>query len=334
MKSFGLRRHVPRGEHADREQERGQHDQQQADAVDADLVARPERADPLVLLDELEAGVATCRTARAPRARVPKPPTRHRERPPPDRRVWRALGTSASTAAPASGSHSVQESSAHQRVLPTRSPTSTTVPASTPSAYVRTRPVCTLRTVPESRVMPRPTLFDDAVDPFRVDDERERHGDELADAGEQELVERVDVEAVPRRPPGQPGALAAPLPVERAEVHEPGHADAGKACRRSRSPRAPAATAPTPSPRGAGGSGSIRRVVAASSEPPRCAAASAPGTAGSGRRAGSARASHRPARARRARRAGTPSTGGDSCGCWCDSRRLFPKNVRKISRDM
>ena len=47
---------LPRAEQRERRQEAGEHDQQQADAVDADEVADAERRNPGVALDELEVG--------------------------------------------------------------------------------------------------------------------------------------------------------------------------------------------------------------------------------------------------------------------------------------
>ena len=47
---------LPRAEQRDRREEPGQHEQQQADAVDADGVADAERRNPGVALDELEVG--------------------------------------------------------------------------------------------------------------------------------------------------------------------------------------------------------------------------------------------------------------------------------------
>ena len=47
---------LPRAEQRERRQEAGQHEQQQADAVDADGVADAERRNPRVALDELEVG--------------------------------------------------------------------------------------------------------------------------------------------------------------------------------------------------------------------------------------------------------------------------------------
>ena len=47
---------LPRGQQRDRRQERRQHHQQQADAVDADVVGDAERRQPGMALDELEVG--------------------------------------------------------------------------------------------------------------------------------------------------------------------------------------------------------------------------------------------------------------------------------------
>ena len=47
---------LPRAEQRERRQEAGQHEQQQADAVDADEVVDAERRNPGVALDELEVG--------------------------------------------------------------------------------------------------------------------------------------------------------------------------------------------------------------------------------------------------------------------------------------
>jgi hypothetical protein len=48
---------VPRREQRERRQEPGEDDQEQADAVDADVVLDAERRDPVVALLELEPGV-------------------------------------------------------------------------------------------------------------------------------------------------------------------------------------------------------------------------------------------------------------------------------------
>ena len=48
---------VPGGDHHDRHQQRRERDQHQRDAVDADLVVDAERLDPVVLLEELVAGL-------------------------------------------------------------------------------------------------------------------------------------------------------------------------------------------------------------------------------------------------------------------------------------
>ena len=70
-----------RREQADREQQRGEHDHEEADAVDADDVADAERVDPRVVLDELE-------RADVPGSKCQSRQTREAERRPTD--AWRS----------------------------------------------------------------------------------------------------------------------------------------------------------------------------------------------------------------------------------------------------
>ena len=89
-------------EDGEREQHAREHDEEQRDAVDAERPADAEARDPAVVVDELEAGSALRRTARA-RRRSARRRRRRRAARPGASSSGRRRGSSATTAAPTNG---------------------------------------------------------------------------------------------------------------------------------------------------------------------------------------------------------------------------------------
>ena len=97
----------PRRQQRNRRQEAGEHDQQQADAVDADVVVDAERRNPRHALDELELGGRRSRSRAQMRQRHARTPPARRRAPASGSAPLRrpsALPMSSSRMAPASGS--------------------------------------------------------------------------------------------------------------------------------------------------------------------------------------------------------------------------------------
>src|SRR5207249_859767 len=122
-----------------------------------DVVARPNRRDPPVMLDHLEAGLGLVEV-REDGERGSERPQRDEEGPSADQTAALSRNQREEDR-PAERDPQRPREEVVQCVLPTSRPTSITPPASTASAYVRTRPVWTRRTCADSRAISFPTLL-------------------------------------------------------------------------------------------------------------------------------------------------------------------------------